>query len=129
MEGLLRQYALRRPTAWTRDLDENLEWSRGAMAEPVPGPVLGALANPLRLSLLVALEQREGTPAELAAATGATEPAVEQALAVLYDAGLVTRGTRRGALRTTGRGWADVAVRLNALGDASRPDRPTAAPG
>jgi DNA-binding transcriptional ArsR family regulator len=91
------------------------------MAEPVPGSVLSALAHPLRLVLLVALEQREGTPAELAAATGATEPAVEQALAVLHDAGLVTRGTRRGALRTTGRGWAEVAVRLSALGEARDP--------
>jgi hypothetical protein len=121
MGGVLRQYAFRRPTAATRDVDENLEWSPTVMAEPVPGPVLGALANPLRLALLVALEQREGTPAELAAATGATEPAVEQALAVLHDAGLVTGGTRRGALRTTGRGWAEVAARLTALGQASGP--------
>jgi DNA-binding transcriptional ArsR family regulator len=102
-------------------VDENLEWSHGAMAESVPGPVLGALAHPLRLALLVALEQREGTPAELAAATRATEPAVEQALAVLHDAGLVTSGTRRGALRTTGQGWAEVAARLTALGEAGRP--------
>lgn len=91
------------------------------MAEPVSAPVLAAIANPLRLALLVALERREGTPAELAAATGAPEPAVEQALAVLHDVGLVADGTRRGALCTTGRGWAEVAARLAVLDDASRP--------
>lgn len=91
------------------------------MAEPVSAPVLAAIANPLRLALLVALERREGTPAELAAATGAGEPAVEQALAVLHDAGLVADGTRRGALRTTDRGWAEVAARLATLDEASRP--------
>ncbi|HET6510165.1 MAG TPA: ArsR family transcriptional regulator [Baekduia sp.] len=90
------------------------------MAEPVPARVLAAIAHPLRLALLVALEAREGTPAELAAATGVTEPEVEQALAVLHDVGLVAAGTRRGALATTGRGWAEVAVRLARLDDAGR---------
>lgn len=90
------------------------------MAEPVPGSVLSAIAHPLHLAVLVALEQREGTPAELAAATGATEPAVEQALAALHTAGLVTSGSRRGALRTTGRGWAEVVARLTRLGEARR---------
>lgn len=103
-------------------MDENPEWSRSVMDEPVAATVLAAIANPLRLALLVALEQREGTPAELAAATGATEPAVEQALSVLHDAGLVADGTRRGALRTTGSGWAEVAVRLATLDEASRRD-------
>jgi DNA-binding transcriptional ArsR family regulator len=100
---------------------EKLEWSRTAMAEPVSAPVLAAIAHPLRLALLVALDRREGTPAELAAATGVTEPAVEQALAVLSDAGLVTRGRRgAGRLTTTGRGWTEVARRLAALDQASR---------
>jgi DNA-binding transcriptional ArsR family regulator len=83
--------------------------------------VLSAIASPLRLAVLVALEQREGTPAELAAATGMGEPAIEQALAVLSDAGLVAGGARRGALRATGRGWAEIAAGLSRLGDATRP--------
>jgi DNA-binding transcriptional ArsR family regulator len=117
-----RPYAVVRATAWTSTTDKNLEWSRSAMAEPVSAPVLAAIANPLRLALLVALERREGTPAELAAATGATEPAVEQALSVLHDVGLVANGARRGTLRTTGRGWAEVAARLARLDESSRPD-------
>ena len=101
-------------------MDENFEWSRSAMAEPVSAPVLAAIAHPLRLALLVALERREGTPAELAAATGTTEPAVQQALAVLHDAGLVAAGARRGTLRATGHGWAQVAARLAELDASSR---------
>jgi DNA-binding transcriptional ArsR family regulator len=120
MGGVRRPYAVGRSTTWTRDVDENSEWSRSVMDEPVAGPVLAAIANPLRLALLVALERGEGTPAELAAATGTTEPAVEQALSVLHDAGLVVDGTRRGALRTTGSGWAEVAARLAALDEAGR---------
>jgi hypothetical protein len=60
----------------------------------------------------------------LAAATGATEPAVEQALAVLHEAGLVADGVRHGALRATGSGWAEVAARLASLDEASRRDDP-----
>ncbi len=101
-------------------MDENPEWSRGAMAERVPDAVLSAIAHPLRLAVLVALEQREGTPAELAAATGTTEPAIEQALAELHAAGLVASGSRRGALRTTGSGWAEVVACLSRLGAARR---------
>jgi DNA-binding transcriptional ArsR family regulator len=78
--------------------------------------VLEAIAHPLRLAVLVALDQREGTPAELAAATGAPEPAVERALGVLSDAGLIASSRkRRGALRATGRGWTEIARRLQVL--------------
>lgn len=92
------------------------------MAEPVPASVLAAIAQPLRLALLVALERRPASPSELAAATRASEPAVEQALAVLHDAGLVATapGDER-RFRATGRGWADVAGALIVLDRASRP--------
>ena len=50
------------------------------MAEPVPAAVLAAIAEPLRLALLVALERRRSTAAELAAGPGRDEPVVEQAL-------------------------------------------------
>lgn len=85
-------------------------------SEPVPAHVLEAVAHPLRLAVLVALDGREGTPAELAAVTGAPEPAVERALGVLSDSGLIASGRkRRGALRATGRGWTEIAQRLKAL--------------
>lgn len=98
------------------------------MAEPPSGPVLAAIADALRLALLVALERRPSTPAQLAAQTQATEPAVEQALAALHDVGLVTTKTVDGArvFRTTGRGWADVAGALILLERASRkPEEPS----
>jgi DNA-binding transcriptional ArsR family regulator len=125
MTAVARPYGVgRRRARWATagrcEKKENLEWSSAAMAEPVSGPVLAAIGHPLRLALLVALEAREQTPAELAAATGAGEPEVERALAVLSDAGLVRGGGRAGRLRTTGRGWAEVERRLGALDRASR---------
>ena len=92
------------------------------MAEPVSAAVFAAISDPLRLALLVALERRPSTPAELAAVTSTREPVVERALSVLHDAGLVTTaggGDRR--FRTTGRGWSDVAGALILLDRASRP--------
>jgi DNA-binding transcriptional ArsR family regulator len=101
-------------------MEEKLEWSPAAMAEPVSGPLLAAIAHPLRLALLVVLETGERGVGELAAATGAGEAEVERAIAVLYDAGLVRGGTSAGRLRTTGRGWAEIARRLAELDRASR---------
>jgi DNA-binding transcriptional ArsR family regulator len=101
-------------------MEENRECSPAAMAEPVSGPVLAAIAHPLRLALLVTLEAGERSVGELAAAAGVGEAEVERAIAVLYDAGLVRRGARAGRLRTTGRGWAEIAQRLEALDRASR---------
>lgn len=93
------------------------------MAEPVSALVLTAIAHPYRLSLLVALERAPATMAELAAATKTTEATVEQGLAVLHDAGLVTMTGAAGRRRfaTTGRGWTKVAGALIALDRASRP--------
>jgi DNA-binding transcriptional ArsR family regulator len=86
------------------------------MAAPVPADVLRAIAHPLRLALLVALEEREQAPADLATALGATEPAIAEQLAVLHDAGLVTAGSAPGLHRTVP-GWAEIAKRLGALQD------------
>jgi DNA-binding transcriptional ArsR family regulator len=90
------------------------------MAEPVSGPVLAAIAHPLRLALLVLLESGERGVGELAAATGASEAEIERAIAVLYDAGLVRGGTRAGRLRTTGDGWPEIVRRLGEVDRASR---------
>jgi regulatory ArsR family protein len=119
MGGRGRAYGVVAATAGRRRVDEDLEWSYTRMAEPVPAPVLAAIAQPLHLALLVALEGRPSSPAELAVATRVAEPSVEQALAVLHDAGLVT--TTGNVFRATGRGWADVAGALRALERASRP--------
>jgi DNA-binding transcriptional ArsR family regulator len=124
MGGDGRPYGVARPTAVRRRVEEAFEWSRAAMAEPVSAPVLAAIADPLRLALLVALERRPATPAELAAVTRTPEPVVEQALAILDDAGLVTAaGSGAGPcrFRPTGRGWTDVAGALILLDRASRP--------
>jgi DNA-binding transcriptional ArsR family regulator len=109
-----------RPTAARVAKEENPECSPGAMAEPVSGPVLAAIADPLRLMILVALEARQQTVAELAAAMGTPEPEVERAIAVLYDAGLVRGGDGPGRLRATGRGWLEIARRLRTLDRESR---------
>lgn len=90
------------------------------MAEPVSGPVLRAISDPLRLTLMVALEARELTVAELAAALRVEEPAVERAVSVLHDAGLVRAGAAPGRLRATGGGWAEIARRLRTLDRESR---------
>jgi DNA-binding transcriptional ArsR family regulator len=86
------------------------------MAAPVPADVLRAIAHPLRLALLVALEDHEQAPAELAVALETTEPAVSQHLAVLHDAGLVTEGSAPGLHRTVA-GWNEIAARLERLQD------------
>jgi DNA-binding transcriptional ArsR family regulator len=109
-----------RPTAARVTMEENPERSPIVMAEPVSGPVLAAIADPLRLTVLIALETRQQTVAELAVALEAPEPAVERAIAVLYDAGLVRRGDGPGRLRATGRGWLEIARRLRTLDRESR---------
>jgi DNA-binding transcriptional ArsR family regulator len=84
------------------------------MSEPVPADVLRAIAHPLRLALLVALEDHEQAPSELATALNATEPAIAYHLAFLHDAGLVTITTERGQWRTIN-GWAEIAASLQRL--------------
>jgi DNA-binding transcriptional ArsR family regulator len=84
------------------------------MSEPVPADVLRAIAHPLRLGLLVALEDHEQTPSELATALNATEPAIVRHLAVLHDAGLVTTTADPGRWRTV-EGWAEISAALERL--------------
>jgi DNA-binding transcriptional ArsR family regulator len=84
------------------------------VSEPVPADVLRAIAHPLRLALLVALEDHEQAPSELATALNAKEPAIAYHLAFLHDAGLVTTTTERGQWRTI-EGWAEIAASLQRL--------------
>jgi DNA-binding transcriptional ArsR family regulator len=87
------------------------------MSEPVPADVLRAIAHPLRLGLLVALEEHEQAPSELATALNAAEPAIAHHLAILHDAGLVTTTTEPGQWRTID-GWAEIAATLQRLQDS-----------
>lgn len=90
------------------------------MSEPVPADVLRAIAHPLRLALLVALEDHEQAPADLAVALDTTEPAIAHHLAILHDAGLISHATHPGRLRTV-EGWAGLATALGRLQDGRPP--------
>ena len=84
------------------------------MSEPVPADVLRAVAHPLRLALLVALEDHEQTPAELADTLNATEPTVAHQLSILHDAGLAAAADEPDRWRTVD-GWAEIATALERL--------------
>lgn len=87
------------------------------MSEPVPADVLRAVAHPLRLALLVALEDHEQAPRELAAALNAAEPTIAHHLAILHDAGLVTNAAEPDLWRTID-GWAEITATLQRLQDS-----------
>jgi predicted ArsR family transcriptional regulator len=92
------------------------------MAEPVSADVLRALAHPLRLRLLVALEDGgEQTATELAGALDVTEGEVHQHLAPLHDAGLVATGAAPDAVHAAGSGWRAIAGQMRALQDGRPP--------
>jgi DNA-binding transcriptional ArsR family regulator len=86
------------------------------MAEPVSAQLLYALGHPLRLALLVLLEEHgERSPAELASALRAPRADIDAHLAVLRRAGLVTDDAVPGRLSVSCTGWVEVARRLRAL--------------
>jgi ArsR family transcriptional regulator len=87
------------------------------MSEPVPADVLRAVAHPLRLALLVALEDHEQAPSELATALDATEPTITHHLAILHDARLVTSAAEPGQWRTV-EGWTEISASLQRLQDS-----------
>ena len=86
------------------------------MSEPVPADVLRAVAHPLRLALLVALEDHAQASSELAEALNATQPTIAHHLAVLDEAGLVTAAAEGGLWRTVD-GWSEIATALQRLQD------------
>lgn len=98
------------------------------MPDPLSYEVLHALAHPLRLSALVALEERERTPSELAEVLGITEPRLMQQLHVLDSAGLISSSQKTGRLRVRGQGWRVVADRLAQLEKAAGPPPPPLPP-
>jgi DNA-binding transcriptional ArsR family regulator len=93
-----------------------------AVDERLSTDVLHALAHPVRLSALLALEERERTPAQLAATLGVREPVLMSHLHLLDAAGLIEPVSHSGRLRARSTGWADVARRLQQMQDASMGD-------
>jgi DNA-binding transcriptional ArsR family regulator len=89
------------------------------VGEPVSAEVLKALAHPSRLAILVALEAREQSAAELAATLSATEPELASHVATLRTVRLVDE-TAHGRLRTTTGGWAAIAAHLRGLQDGTK---------
>ncbi|WCB96218.1 hypothetical protein DSM104299_04974 [Baekduia alba] len=86
------------------------------MAEPIDEAVLAALAQPIRMALLVALEQEgESTPEALAPLLDVTEGQVHQHVATLHELGLVVDGATPRHLRVARPGWATVAAQIRHL--------------
>jgi DNA-binding transcriptional ArsR family regulator len=85
------------------------------MDERVSVEVLHAVAHPLRLGALVALEERQRTTEELATVLRVPAPELIEHLAELAAAGLIGDGEDDGRFRPLARGWADVAARLRRL--------------
>jgi DNA-binding transcriptional ArsR family regulator len=84
------------------------------MAEPVPPDVLRAIAHPLRLALLVALEDHEQASTDLATALNAAESTVIEQLEILRDAGLVT-ATSEPQRWSTVSGWGEISAAFERL--------------
>jgi DNA-binding transcriptional ArsR family regulator len=91
------------------------------MAEPISADVLRALSHPLRLALLVVLEQGELGAQELAERVGRRTDEVIPHLACLRAAGLVLDGAYPGMLRTSTDGWAAVDRQLRRLAAETDP--------
>ncbi|WCB92485.1 hypothetical protein DSM104299_01181 [Baekduia alba] len=86
------------------------------MAEPVSAQLLQAVAHPVRLALLVALEEHgERSPAELATALGVERATVDEHVATLRSAELVADAAVPDRLSATSTGWVEIAARLRAL--------------
>jgi DNA-binding transcriptional ArsR family regulator len=90
--------------------------------EPLTAEVLHALAHPLRLAALVALEDRDQAPGELAAALGVDEPELLAHLDLLDATGLVEVEYGTGLIRARSSGWSAVAARLARLQQDARAD-------
>jgi DNA-binding transcriptional ArsR family regulator len=94
------------------------------MAEPGSAEVLQAMAHPLRLALLVVLEQEELAADPLAARVGVSGEELAPHLALLRAAGLVRDGAAPGALRTSTGGWREIDRQLRRLAASAAPPPP-----
>jgi DNA-binding transcriptional ArsR family regulator len=91
--------------------------------EPVSEEVLTALAHPLRVAALVALEGRDRTPADLAEALGVREPVLMEHLHQLDTAGLVTVAYDTGLIHARTGGWSAIAAQMRRLQEGSQADQ------
>jgi DNA-binding transcriptional ArsR family regulator len=94
------------------------------VAEPVSEELLNALAHPLRLAALVALEGCDRTPADLAADLGVREPVLMEHLHQLDTAGLVTVASDTGLIHARAGGWSAIASQMLRLQEDSRDGQP-----
>jgi DNA-binding transcriptional ArsR family regulator len=94
------------------------------MAEPASAEVLHALSHPLRLAVLVVLEQGELDAERLAQRVGVRTEELASHLAMLRDAGLVRDGAAPGQLRTSTGGWAEIDRQLRRLAASAEPPAP-----
>ncbi len=94
--------------------------SLNSMDERISVEVLHAIAHPLRLGSLVALEERQRTPEELATVLRVPAQELIEHLAELAAAGLIGSAEGEGRWRPLARGWADVAARLRRLQGGTR---------
>lgn len=90
------------------------------MDEPVSADVLTAVAHPLRLAALSALEAGDRTPGDLAAALGVREPELMEHLDALDAAGLVSIASGTGLIHVRSGGWSAIAAQLARLQRDSR---------
>jgi DNA-binding transcriptional ArsR family regulator len=93
------------------------------VAEPVSEELLNALAHPLRLAALVALEGRDRTPADLAADLGVREPVLMEHLHQLDTAGLVAVASDTGLIHARTGGWSAIEAQMLRLQEISRADQ------
>jgi hypothetical protein len=107
-------------TSSRRGMNYVADRSLSSMDERVSVEVLNAIAHPLRLGSLVALEERQRTADELATVLRVPSHDLGEHLAELVAAGLIGSGDGEGRLRPLARGWADVAARLRRLQGGTR---------
>jgi DNA-binding transcriptional ArsR family regulator len=85
------------------------------MTQPISPTVLRALSHPLRLAMLVVLEQGELTSPQLAERVGASETEIRPHVEALQHAELILDGEEPGGLRAQTVGWAAIDRQLHLL--------------
>jgi DNA-binding transcriptional ArsR family regulator len=85
------------------------------MTQPISPIVLRALSHPIRLAMLVVLEQGEMTAPQLAERIGTSEEEMRPHLEALKSAGLILDGEEPDGLRAETVGWAAIDRQLHLL--------------
>jgi DNA-binding transcriptional ArsR family regulator len=85
------------------------------MTQPISAAVLRALSHPIRLAMLVVLEQGELTAPQLAERIGTSEKEMRRQLEALQSADLIVDGEGPDGLRAETVGWAAIDRQLHLL--------------